>query len=723
MRNIILIIFVLPLLLHGQYKTVIFDCEYSPVKLNLATVNSDLNNLLGVSPNINFQYSRQKTNTLKNQVEHHYTFQQFYNGYPIEGAEVVLHYRDSALFYINGIYIDSLPNGIKQINITESDAFQVMQASEGAKQFFWDTTLTKVNGLEDIAQLQPWLLKPTGTLVLKFVKGVAGDELHLVYKYTVLTRTLFGLYSIFIDAHSGKVVSKESHSCTITGSADTRYSGQRSIETSKPGSMYILEDNTRGSKIETLNAYLSNADYSDANNYWTALEYHNNSKDDAALDAHWGAEMTYDYFYNIHNNRNGYNNSGGTMINLVNGSGLTGDANNAFWVGGGTVAFGNGNNLSFDPVTSIDIVAHEYGHAMFAYETSTTPTNINNEFGAIHEGLADIWGACIENYATSNKLTWQIGEDFDIINGIGLRSLSNPKSMGNPDTYSGINWCDYTNNSLPCTSNDFGGVHINCTVLGHWFYLLSEGGGGTNDNNDLYSVNGIGIANAAQIIYRAETVYMNAGTDFASARIYTIKAAQDLYGYCSSYVQSVINAWYAVGVGKSYQDIASISITTDYNASYNLTVFAPTRIEASNKVGVSTNIVYQSAGAVVLLPGFKAEAGSNFIAKIVSCIDISSAKTEHLNITSTSLQPVDYTLNNHLKIYPNPTGDVLNIYLPKKGEGNLTILLMDISGRVVSSFLTDAEYYSVDVSLLPPGTYVIRAIELNGVKTKLFVKL
>ena len=85
--------------------------------------------------------------------------------------------------------------------------------------------------------------------------------------------------------------------------------------------------------------------------------------------------------------------------------------------------------------------------------------------------------------------------------------------------------------------------------MNHWFYLLTEGGNGTNDFLESYSVSGIGILKASKIVYRAETVYMTENTSFNDARLHTIRAAKDLYGENSDEVASVEDAWYAVGVG------------------------------------------------------------------------------------------------------------------------------------------------------------------------------
>jgi len=119
--------------------------------------------------------------------------------------------------------------------------------------------------------------------------------------------------------------------------------------------------------------------------------------------------------------------------------------------------------------------------------------------------------------------------------------MQNPNAKNHPDTYKGDFWFEGL--------GDYGGVHINSGVQNYWFYLLSQGGNGINDNGDSFSVNGIGMQKAAKIAYRNLTVYLVSGSQYADAREGAIKAATDLYGANSNEVQQVKNAWCAVGVG------------------------------------------------------------------------------------------------------------------------------------------------------------------------------
>ena len=140
------------------------------------------------------------------------------------------------------------------------------------------------------------------------------------------------------------------------------------------------------------------------------------------------------------------------------------------------------------------------------------------------------------------KKIWLLGEDIIInLSDSCLRNMSNPNLHKHPNTYKGRYWND--------TSTD---LHINSGVMNYWFYLLTNGGSGTNDHGYCYNVQGIGIDSAAKIVYRAETVYMTRNTNFFEARESTIRAAVDLFSENSVKVQMVKEAWNAVGV---YSDL------------------------------------------------------------------------------------------------------------------------------------------------------------------------
>jgi hypothetical protein len=223
------------------------------------------------------------------------------------------------------------------------------------------------------------------------------------------------------------------------------------------------------------------------------------------------------------------------------------DSDNAMW-DGYKMIYGQGTALP--PLTALDICAHEIGHGVCQFSAGLA---YSGESGAINESLSDIWGACVENWATTGKQTWLIGEDL----GSAIRSMSNPGLFQDPDTYG----------AGPYWQGSNANVHANSGIMNYWFYLLCNGGSGTNDKGHAFSVTGIGMEKAAKIVYRAETVYMTSGTNFINARTHTIAAAIDHYGSTSAEAIAVTNAWHAVGVGTRFS--FAIEVISGPNSAYH----------------------------------------------------------------------------------------------------------------------------------------------------------
>jgi len=256
-------------------------------------------------------------------------------------------------------------------------------------------------------------------------------------------------------------------------------------------------------------SYGNSVDFTDSDNFWNN---YNSQMDEIATDAHWGMEMTYDYYWTSFG-RNSINDNGFKLKSYVH---YDVSYANAFW-DGSVMTFGDGSG-SMNPLVALDIVGHEISHGLTSF---TANLIYSYESGAMNESFSDIFGTAIEHYAKPSTADWLMGEDI----GFTMRSMANPKAYGDPDTYLGVNW--YVG------SGDNGGVHTNSGVLNHWFYLVSEGGNGTNDNNDVYSVTGVGIDTAAAIAYRMLTVYLINTSQHIDARFYAILSAIDLYGPCS----------------------------------------------------------------------------------------------------------------------------------------------------------------------------------------------
>jgi Zn-dependent metalloprotease len=352
--------------------------------------------------------------------------------------------------------------------------------------------------------------------------------------------------NFFIDPVSGGFLGAENLICSINfpGIAQTQYSGIRNIITDAPTAAgpFRLQELRNNVLIRTrdnnhnLVEVTGATDFFDNDNNWTLAEH---GSDRAAFDAHWGAETVYDYWLNVHN-RNSINNQGMAIESYVH---VGNNFFNAFWLSN-RMYYGDGIG-GVNPLTTLDVCAHEFGHGIDQY---TGDLKYEKESGALDEGFADIWAACVEAWATPNKQRWLIGEEFF---GGPLRNMANPNQFGQPDTYLGANWFN-VNNCTPTDGNDYCGVHTNSGVLNFWFFLLSEGGTGANDIGNAYNVNGLGIDVAARIAYRTKLMLNTSLADFALARAVSEQAAEELFGAGSCERAAVARAWYAVGVGPDY---------------------------------------------------------------------------------------------------------------------------------------------------------------------------
>lgn len=285
----------------------------------------------------------------------------------------------------------------------------------------------------------------------------------------------------------------------------------------------------------------------------------------------WATKSAYNYYSGVHS-RASYNNGNGAVEGYINAvfSSTSGDYtdNASMSFTGGTMFVGLGSSRTLaNSWCPLDIIAHEYTHAVTGSSASLA---YQNESGALNESFSDIFGECVENYILGSN-DWLFGANRT---SGALRSLSNPKLKSQPDTYLGTYW--YTG------TGDNGGVHYNSGVQNYWFYLLSQGGSGTNDNSYPYSITGLGIAKARAIAYRtlAVILYNKPNTTYSDAKNGSIQSAEDIYGIGSVEANTVKNAWCAVGVGTC---VCTLPLAVNVSGGGNFC--NPTTISASGGSG------------------------------------------------------------------------------------------------------------------------------------------
>ena len=505
----------------------------------------------------------------------HEHFQQFYKGLKVEFGVMITHSQNNQVTMMNGEAYNASRLDLTP-TLDNQQALETILISNKDAKYLWENP-------EDAAAMN--YTKPTGELLI--LPNIKTGEINLAYKFDIYTTIPLSRKEIYVDAHSGKIIYSNAiikhvqevsskvtsnsntvvtpASVSVTGSANsTKYSGVRPIKTTLDSgtNKYILKDDTRGGGIQTFNSARTTTypttNFSDNDNNWTTAEYNNANQDQGALDAHWGAEMTYDFWKNTFN-RNSYDDLGTMLKSYVHYQSTAGSSLvNAFW-NGTVMSYGDGSS-TVHILTALDVCGHEIGHGVCA---ATANLAYQNQSGAINEGLSDIWGACIEQYGRNGTLTPLTGTYaaavFTIAEDLGtspFRSMSAPLTYGNPDTYLGTNWTTTGDegNCTPSGNNDECGVHNNSGVMNHWFYIVTAGQSGTNTAPTpfSYNVTGIGMAKSSQIVYYTERDYLTSNATYLDMRNATLEVANNLYCGSSAEVIAVTNAWHAVNVGALY---------------------------------------------------------------------------------------------------------------------------------------------------------------------------
>lgn len=475
----------------------------------------------------------------------HSKYQLHYKNAVVNNAIIAVHSKNGQVISINGD-LNIIQKPSNTIAFSEKSALQAALKKVNAKKYKWQNKAEEEH-TRQVLNKPDFTYYPKGELVLYTQHTIAKQPSVLyAYKFNIYAEEPLYKANVIVDAKSGAILEEENLIChaDVTNTVVTKYSGTQTITADNNAGTYRLREAARGLGIETYNmqntSTYSATDFTNATTNWTAVNV-----DQAARDAHWGAEKTYDY-YMLNHSRNSIDNAGYKLLSYVH---YQTNYNNAFW-DGLRMTYGDGNGTTFTILTALDVCGHEITHGL---TSNTSNLTYSNESGALNESFSDIFGTLIENYGRPTQWDWKIGEDMTP-GGQGIRNMSNPNQFQDPDTYLGTYW--YTG------TNDNGGVHTNSGVSNYWFYLLSQGGSGTNDINNAFNVTGITKASAAQIAFRALTVYFTPSTNYMAARGYCIQAAKDIFGNCSNEVVQTTNAWYAVGVGPAY----SSAVTSNFVA-------------------------------------------------------------------------------------------------------------------------------------------------------------
>ncbi|MET7426467.1 M28 family peptidase [Dactylosporangium sp. NPDC005555] len=425
---------------------------------------------------------------------------------------------------------------------------------------------------------------------------------------------------VYVDATSGAVLPEESWDEVVAATGNGYYNGQVTFDTSGSGTSYTMSDPNRpGLSCGGQNGTA----YTKTGNTWgngsgTNLET-------ACVDVMYGVQQEWDMLSSWLG-RNGINGAGRGFPARVGLAEV-----NAYWNGSYT-NFGR-NSAGTGQATPIDVVAHEYGHAIF--QTTPGGAGSGNENGGLNESTGDIFGALTEHYAgnPNDPADYDVGEEVNLTGSGPIRYMNQPSRIsGNPDCYSG---------AIPGTE-----VHAAAGPQNHWFYLLAEGtspGGGkpASPTCNSTTITGIGIQKAGRI-FMAGLNRKTSGWNHAAARLATVRAAVELFPGGNTECATVKAAWSGVSVtAQSGEPACPTGGGNDFSISVNPTSAGVTAGQAAT-VTVSTTVTSGSAQSVALTAsGLPAGATAVF-----TPASVQAGATSSLRISTSASTPAgSYTVS------------------------------------------------------------------------------
>ena len=195
------------------------------------------------------------------------------------------------------------------------------------------------------------------------------------------------------------------------------------------------------------------------------------------------------------------------------------------------IGFGREDSKSF---ALFDVAGHEFAHTFLL-----DILNFTGEPAGIQEAICDMIGTYAEFLITGSH-DWMIGGD----NGLKVRDMANTV------------WEYYDK------VKDFSDPYILMRPLDRWFTILADGGTYANPPygpTGSSFVFGLGLEASAELII-ASLDFLAMDSDYFDVRAATILAAEQIYGECSNEVESVVMAWYLIGVGEKYLDECGLQV-------------------------------------------------------------------------------------------------------------------------------------------------------------------
>jgi Zn-dependent metalloprotease len=419
------------------------------------------------------------------------SFRQMADGLPVyeSGIGVVLSPNGEAVTWMTGSVIPEVSVAEDELSLTSAQAIAV------ATKEMPSSTLVEPASLQAYAGVAPTVSGPTARLA--WCVRLVDNQTHASNEYVV-------------DAITGKI---------LEVTPRTEYALYREVFNAKekpelPGVLARKEGEGANANEEVNNAYTNSGE-------------------------------TEEFFQQVLE-RNSYDDAGSHVKSTVEyAEGVGKPFKDAFW-NGQEMVFGHGYPKA------LDIVAHEYGHAVLEYSSELSD---ERQSGALNESFGDIMGEATEWFAHGyEEPDWVVGAALP---GGAIRNLKTPSKFQELLSAGDEHHDPAKISEWDTTCLDNFGVNINSTVTDHAFYLAA-----TSLEKELGAKEkGLGFEEATRFFYKGWTFYLrgNANATLEQARAATLKAVEEYsHPKGSSEYEKVATAFNEVGLNGSAEPAAPV---------------------------------------------------------------------------------------------------------------------------------------------------------------------
>lgn len=490
--------------------------------INPRNINQSLKAQLGLSDDDKLVLNRQ-VDTKGGQK--HYKYKHFYKNIRVVGSNCSFHEFQNVVTKSSGSLFPFI-----DVEVTPTISY------DRALSLLYDQLVHSMQRLDYLIKIDDidCTYDNLGTVIIdKDYPNISGDY-RLAY-HVLLSSTSDDIplsEDVYIDAETGELINHFSriHLHNVPGVVKTKYYGLQDVTVdSIAPNEFLLQDLSRGQGVVTLDEDLDI--YHNDSSYW---DLENENQDEIAADLHYCSTAFYDMMLDKFG-WDGIDDEGGQLVGSTHAGGKF--LVNAYW-DGVRARFGNGDCDRYTPLTTLDIVGHEFAHGITDY---TSDLIYRAESGALNESMSDIFGKALEYFYDRQNFNWLVGDRIRRNGDINvIRSMEDPFLRSDPKYYKGTNWY--------FGSGDNYGVHTNSGVLNYWFYLLVNGGAITNEVGEFYNIQPIGMEDAIQVTFQMQAAYLTENSNYYDAVNASLESASDLFGPNSFQREIVERTWNAVGL-------------------------------------------------------------------------------------------------------------------------------------------------------------------------------